>query len=234
MSSDELFVLDPRLGRDSDSPAGSRWDAAMKALLDRPTVSGMDTLREANKRVEVDVSAAMRLWRARNRAIHVGDVDRSAVTDMLGAFSRSAPRCGWAGALRRRTLGKPERDSRHEAHVDKQELDSRGSRPGSPITRDWQTLGLGGSRRAALRPGGPGATCPSCRNEALLSTMPIGSAPEGCITVAERQSPVRCKLTVAEAAPRRGQDARGRHRVGNFGVRLAGGSIRRHRQPTLT
>lgn len=97
MSSDELFVLDPRLGRDSDSdsPAGSRWDAAMKALLDRPTVSGMDTLREANKRVEVDVSAAMRLWRARNRAIHVGDVDRSAVTDMLGAFSRSAPRCGW-------------------------------------------------------------------------------------------------------------------------------------------
>ena len=37
MSSDELFVLDPRLGRDSDSdsPAGSRWDAAMKALLDR-------------------------------------------------------------------------------------------------------------------------------------------------------------------------------------------------------
>lgn len=47
----------------------------------------------------------------------------------------------------------------------------------------------------------------------------VGSAPASRLT---------------RAVPRRGQDARGRHRVGNFGVRLAGGSIRRHRQPTLT
>ncbi len=188
----QRLVLNPALGPGSERLVGSdRVDALTWLVQEGKTVNASDAVKSAARRLKVDVAAADRLITARNAAVHLGDIDSAAIDGLARDFIKTSLQL-WAGL------------SHHEselwgdlipiAHPNYMKSDRTPIRDAEVrvvrAQRAFYGSGLYGNRRSRL-PLDIGETrCPSCRCGAIVTTQPVGSAPEQCIPTSQRELPV--------------------------------------------
>lgn len=86
LSADQLAIIDPHSQRVRPGP--TVWSCELAALLELQTLSASEAIGAAAQLCRVDSGAAQRVLAARNRAAHIGDVDREAVDGHARDFLR--------------------------------------------------------------------------------------------------------------------------------------------------
>lgn len=205
LSSDQLFVLDPA-GSNQARPSAPAWDEALDRLVEMETVSLTDAVGRADDfgDLDVDRSAAKRLVVARNRAIHIGDIDQ-ATTDRLGSDFLTVCTSLWEGLSEPLYILwgdlEPIANSQHMRS-------DRGAKQEAQVRvvlarRHWYSFGaVGGVYRSHLQVTGDTVPCPACQNPAHISFRPTSAAPPECLHQTELDKPVEtleclfCGLTL--------------------------------------
>jgi hypothetical protein len=188
----QRLVLNPSLGPDDARPIGEAREAAMQWLLQNGrTISGTKALTLASRRTSIDAKATANLFKARNAAVHLGDIDSLALDGLAHDFLHGCVGL-WAGLPRNESdlwgdlapiadvkFMTSDRTPEDDAKV--RVIRSR---------RHWHASGISANRRSRLDFAEANEQCPSCHQAALVSTQPMGSAPELCVPEHQRQSPV--------------------------------------------
>ncbi|MDP1793669.1 MAG: hypothetical protein Q8K63_05980 [Acidimicrobiales bacterium] len=188
----QCLVLNPALGPDSERPVGiDREEALIWLAQQGQTINASKAVKLATNSVTIDVAAADRSINARNAAVHIGDIDAAQVDRLAGDFIKVSMQL-WAGL------------SHHEselwgdlspiAHPNYMKSDRTPVRDAEVrvvrARRAFYGSGLTGNRRSRLTAGVGDTRCPSCHGRAVVTTQPVGSAPERCIPPSQRELPV--------------------------------------------
>jgi hypothetical protein len=197
LSDDERYVLTPGSYPDSDRPSTERWASILDGLLDRPTISGKDAAAVAAKlalvhdQIPVDVAAATRLFNARNRAAHVGDIDEARLDrhakDFLKSFSAlsaalQAPGLTLFGDL------VPIANQRHMRAVRSPKVETQVQVV--LARRRFRSGAVLPARRSTLRVAGDTTRCPACDQDAHVTTQPPHDVPLQRLPPREHGKPV--------------------------------------------
>lgn len=189
----QRLVLNPRLGADCDRPIGSVRDDAMAWLLEEgKTISAAEAVRKSRKRLEVDVSAADRLIEARNAAVHLGDVDARQMDKLARDFVKVIRQL-WTGLEHNVTEVWGDLVSIADAKYMKSDRTPVSDAEVRVVRarRAFFSAGLSGNRRSRLPFVDNPVHCPACgQGGAILTTQPVGSAPEVCLPLRLRDLPV--------------------------------------------
>ena len=189
----QRLVLNPRLGTDGDRPIGSVRDDAMAWLLQEgKTISAAEAVRKARKRLEVDVSAGDRLIEARNAAVHLGDVDPRQRDKLARDFIKVIQQL-WTGLEHNVTELWGDFASIADAKHMKSDRTPVSDAEVRVVRarRAFFSSGLSGNRRSRLPFVNNPVHCPACgQGSAIVTTQPVGSAPEACLPRSLRDLPV--------------------------------------------
>lgn len=209
LSKDELALLDPPPDHERTPDVDADREAALASVLARQTLRGREAVQVAaslaakDNDIIVDVSAARRLFDARNRAIHIGDVDEPQIDghakDFLRVFEALTTAAHEIPQVMFGDLYSIA-DQRHMAVGRSPSVDVR-----VQVTLAKNRFHYGvvsPARRSRLPVAGDTISCPACRCQAHVTDQPPQSAPPERITGAEFDSTSRtldclfCGLTL--------------------------------------
>lgn len=196
LSDDERYVVAPGRYSDHDRPGVDRWASALEGLLDRATIAGRDAaasaarLARTHNQLTVDVAAATRLFDARNRAVHIGDIDESQMDrharDFLKAFTALGAALNAPGGTLFGNLAVIA-DPRHMKVDRTPKVDTR-----VQVALAYRRFHYGvvsPARRSALAVAGDTTRCPACGQRAHITVQQPHGVPQHRVSAWERGEP---------------------------------------------